>query len=854
MSYVLEFADQAALDSALSGGKGANLARLTQAGLPVPGGFIVTAEAYLLFARESAHVLQAAEGYSFEEPAQLERQCEALQRDLLSRPVPPSVAAAVRQGLLTLGAEHAVSVRSSATTEDLGGAAFAGQHETYLNARGLEEVIERIRQCWVSLWSARALTYRRASGFSVSSASMAVVVQRMAFCDVAGVGFSFNPISGRLGEQVFDANRGLGESVVGGETQIDHFVIDKATGTIVSAEIAEKQSMVVARADGSGTQSVPLVGEARSRPSLTPEELRRLSELLCAVERLYGFPQDIEWGFENGTLRLLQSRPITRIPPRWTRDESAERFPAVITPLAWALVEDGFHRSLNYSFALMGLPPFHGKWFASFGHYIYGNQNAVEIYASGAIPGLSVSSLAELTAAIPVLRERYGWVLELPLTWSRDLDHYLIGIGELMAEPLEECSVAELWAFVLRVRDLGAEYFLPNIAISVTQRALYRFLLGLLEATAGREQAPILFDRLLAYCETKTGAINKELHRFARRIAAAPALAARLERSSGLEFLRDGGFQGHPDLAATFDRLLRDHGHREVEFDPYHATWLDAPELVIENLKVMLDSGREDPAIKERELKVLMGETEEALLKQTPPELRYPVREIVRLARVYTTLDDVEHYQTTRLTLPLRKGLGMLGKRLRVLGVVDDPADVFFAEQKSLEEAIKADSPEVWHRLRLQITAEKAAYLQHRATSPPWELGDASGSPAGSRPVPRSAAASEGGDGVLTGLPGSPGTASGPVFRVFGSDDFGRFPRGAVLVARTTNPAWTPLFFKASAVITECGGPLSHGAVTAREIGLPAVMSVRDALSRLTDGEQLKVDGTAGRIYRTALT
>jgi len=854
VSLALEFADRAALDPASSGGKGANLARLTQAGLPVPGGFIVTAEAYQLFAQESAELLQAAEGYSFAEPAQLESQCEALQRQLLSRPMPPSVTAAVRERLGALGAEHAVSVRSSATTEDLGGAAFAGQHETYLNTRGLEEVLERIRQCWVSLWSARALTYRRASGFSVSAVRMAVVVQRMAFCDVAGVGFSFNPISGRLGEQVFDANRGLGESVVGGEAQIDHFVVDKATGAILSAEIAEKQSMIVARADGSGTESVPLDGETRSQPCLTVEALRRLSELLRAVERLYGFPQDIEWGFENGALHLLQSRPITRIPPRWTRDESAERFPSVITPLAWALVEDGFHKSLNYSFELMGLPPFHGKWFASVGHYIYGNQNAVEIYANGTIPGLSVSSLEDLAAAVQALRERYGWVLELPLTWSRDLDHYLIGIGELMAEPLEERSVAELWAFVLRVRDLGAEYFLPNIAISVTQRVLYRFLLGLLEATAGREQAPMLFDRLLAYCETKTGTINKELHRFSRRIAGAPALAARLEGSSGLEFLRAGGFQGHPDLDATFNRFLRDHGHREVEFDPYHATWIDAPELVIENLKVMLHSSREDPAMKERELKILMAETEEALLKQTPPQLHYLVREIIRLARVYTTLDDVEHYQTTRLTLPLRKGLGMLGKRLRVLGVVDDPADVYFASYTALEQAIKADSAERWHQLRLLIIAEKSAYLQHRSVSPPWELGDLASPAASSSSAHGSTAAADASDSVLSGLPGSPGTASGPVFRVRGSEDFGRFPQGAVLVARTTNPAWTPLFFKASAVITECGGPLSHGAVTAREIGLPAVMSVRDALSRLADAELLTVNGTTGRIHRTSLT
>ena len=157
----------------------------------------------------------------------------------------------------------------------------------------------------------------------------------------------------------------------------------------------------------------------------------QLTDLLLRIETSYRFPQDIEWGFADGQLFLLQSRPITTIPPRWTRDESAERFPNVITPLTWDFVDSGFHRSLNYSFRLMGFPPFNGKWFGMQEHYIYGNQNAVELY--GRRSPFLVRNIEELRAALPKLRDEFRWVQELPVTWARDLDFYLISIGKFMS-------------------------------------------------------------------------------------------------------------------------------------------------------------------------------------------------------------------------------------------------------------------------------------------------------------------------------------------------------------------------------------------------------------------------------------
>jgi pyruvate,water dikinase len=197
-------------------------------------------------------------------------------------------------------------------------------------------------------------------------------------------------------------------------------------------------------------------------------------------------------------------------------------------------------------------------------------------------------------------------------------------------------------------------------------------------------------------------------------------------------------------------------------------------------------------------------------------------------------LDDIEHYQTTRLTLPFRKGLRALGVALQARGIITEAMDVFFARAEQLSETIRLNDVESWRCLADSIVREKQAYQNHRQHSPEWELGKSQVYSAK--------------DEDFVGLPGSPGIASGPVHKVLSQDDFADFPANAVLVARTTNPAWTPLFYKAAAVITESGGPLSHGAVTAREVGLPAVMSVRGVLDALANGDKVTVDGTAGRV------
>jgi pyruvate,water dikinase len=836
MKHTLRFDESLASQLELSGGKGANLSILTQRGFPVPRGFIVRASVYREFIMGAGGLLQRVAELPFHDAAALRAASAGLQAELARLPLPQRAADEIQEQLRQFPEAAAFSVRSSSTMEDLASAAFAGQHETFLNVVGVSDVLDRVRGCFISLWADRAIAYRQQQDFDHAQAAMAVVIQQMVPSESAGVGFSINPVNGQLGEMVINANFGLGESVVSGEGEVDQWILDKATRAVCSVNIASKSRQIVSAM--SGTREVHLTGADAAKPSLSAGQLSDLEDLLTRVEASYAFPQDIEWAFADGKLWLLQSRPITTIPPRWTRDESAERFPNVITPLTWDFVESGFHRSLNHSFEILGFPHFSGKWFAMFRHYIYGNQNAVELYARRA--PFSVHSLDELRAAIPQLREKFGWVQELPVAWMRDLDHYLITLGRFQAEPFDGKTPLEIWRHVLAVNEHGAQYFLPNIAISIAHGMIYRILHGLLKLTIGAADADVLFDHLMAWCETKTGQINKELFDLACLARQDAGLTQQICGKDSRNLIAHGGLAGFPDFNVRFERFLRDHGHREVDFDAYVPTWGESPWIVLDNLRLILQTPMDrKPAEQERELKIRAQQAEVTLFAKLPADLHFFFHELLRLARSFTSLDDLEHYQTTRLTPALRRGLRALGGRLVQRGVLAEPMDVFFAHQEQMEHALTTDTPAAWQEFAAQVRLQKAAYLADKGCKPEWILGQGE---------PAIGSTANGTGNVLTGLAGSPGVAEGQVFLVLTPEDFAKFPKGAVLVARTTNPTWTPLFYSAAAVVTESGGPLSHGAVTAREMRIPAVMSVKESLTRLQNGQRVRVDGAAGRV------
>ncbi|NOZ58951.1 MAG: phosphoenolpyruvate synthase [Euryarchaeota archaeon] len=312
------FEDLSKDDVAIAGGKGANLGELVRAGLPVPPGFVVTAQAYAKFLEESGlaeKISAVLSNTDVDNNDELTRASKEIREMIASSPMPEELREEILKNYRELSRragkdEEFVAVRSSATAEDLPGASFAGQQETFLNVKG-EEVVDYVRRCWSSLFTPRAIFYREKKGFAHERVAIAVVVQKMVNADKAGVMFSVHPATGEKDKIVIEAAFGLGEGVVSGTVTPDHYVVDKASNRLLHKEVAVKEIMFTKDEKTGRTVKVKLPPERARAQVLTEEEIAQLAELGKRVEEHFGSPQDIEWAYETGELYLLQSRPIT---------------------------------------------------------------------------------------------------------------------------------------------------------------------------------------------------------------------------------------------------------------------------------------------------------------------------------------------------------------------------------------------------------------------------------------------------------------------------------------------------------------------------------------------------------------
>src|SRR5918998_2400007 len=365
MTYTAWFDNIGKDDIKLAGGKGANLGELRRAGLPVPGGFVLTTEAYDAFV-ESNDIVDAVIRWAsvarVETPAAFEQAAEGIHGLFARGEIPEGVDDEIRAAYekLSEDGETAIAVRSSATAEDLAGASFAGQQETYLNVRGVKALMEAVKGCWASLWTARAMAYRARQGIAPETVSLAVVVQRMVEAEAAGVMFTTNPANGRRNEAVVSAAWGLGESVVSGQVTPDSIVVDKDSGRVISRDIVDKEVMTVNPDSGTEERSVP---EARRREEVLDDEaVAELVSYGVRIEDHYDMSQDIEWAFSDGELFILQSRPITALPEpmadpptdwsvpdtkaMYVRASIVEQMPDPLSPLFADLVSGSVVRSL----------------------------------------------------------------------------------------------------------------------------------------------------------------------------------------------------------------------------------------------------------------------------------------------------------------------------------------------------------------------------------------------------------------------------------------------------------------------------------------------------------------------------
>ena len=823
---VLPLQDVGRSDLAVAGGKGANLGELIHAGFSIPPGFLVTTVSYDHFVAHN-HLDEIIVRALREEQVN-----GALIRDAFEgAPIPSEVERAVVAAYAPLG-QGPVAVRSSATAEDLPEAAFAGQQDTYLNVVGPAALLDAVRRCWASLWTDRAIAYRERLGDDQRTVRLAVVVQRMVAAEAAGVLFTANPVTGARDEIVIDASPGLGEAVVSGQVTPDHFVLRKRRWgwSIAERRAGRREVMVRARAGG-GIEHVQ--APAAAAPSLPDRALRQLARTGTAIQSHFGAPQDIEWAWAEGQLFILQARPMTALPEPLPRPSRAQRLmaglvgellPARPYPLeftTWVPAVYGFITRFSAVLGLEALPL----------HRLFVEEDGVVVRLSGAVPFRPTPAVLLAPPRLLRLARRHGPAQARANPLLAEAQERTRGLEarDLPALSWKDllATVREALAIPALIWEFRTRYLLrPMLAV-----ARLRLALTLLRRTD-------LFGTLLfTGVETKTLEANRALEALAARVRSDSALAEAFAGHLAGELWT--AVEAQPAGRAFLAELrafLDEYGHREAggTMQVSQPTWKDAPEVV---LGILQGLARTEPRPQTQRPGWELARAEllsHPLLRFR--SLRLAFLRLVAEARRFPRLrEDTRFY--FMLPLPvLRRALLELGRRLAGVGVLDAPEDIFHLKLEELEriDATWPPQPQPAAELRATVVRRRARWA------------DLEGTPlVDPRLLRRSEVA---GDALLHGTPGSPGVTEGPVRVIRDTSEFDKLRSGEVLVAPYTNPAWTPLFQRAIAVVVDTGTAASHAAIVAREYGIPAVMGTMDGTQRLTDGQQVQVDGNRGLV------
>ncbi len=818
-AFVLDLAHVDAADLPLVGGKAANLGEMIQAGFPVPPGFAVTTAAYDDMVAANAIDEVIANALPREDGAAIRA---AFEQAAMPSAVEDEILSAYRR----LGS-GSVAVRSSATAEDLPDAAFAGQQDTFLGIVDEQALLAAVRSCWASLWSDRAISYRQKQGFGNSDVKLAAIVQRLIAADAAGVLFTANPITGSRDETVIDASAGLGEAIVSGLVTPDHMVLRKGRRgwRIVERQAGRREVDIRPLASG-GTEQV--AGDAAAGAAVPDTVLRRLARMGAAIERHFGRPQDIEWALADGKLFALQSRPITALPepePRRGRfqfpqngpDDYFQVRPYPLDMTSWLPA---------LSNAIMNMFPL-GNAMRGFEEMFVEEKGVAVRFGGWPSPRIT----PELLLA-PLYLADLAWKHD-PARWRDDpiLANNLARIHELEGRALQALS----WAALVETAHSAMATLFD--VMEIRRRYLPRTLFalgGLRLALAGLGQGELFAD-LLSGVDNKTLEANRALEGLATEIrseAHLTALFAGNDAASAWNLL-----EADPAALQFFLHLrqfLDVYGRRETASPLLvsQPTWKDAPEPVLGILKGLAlspprhrDGEAPWEAARDRVLAHPVFEL---------PFLREAFLNLLTEARRFPSLREDTHFIMTMPMPVLRQTFMEMGRRLTELGILAAPDDVFHLRLDELEQlsAPWPPSDQIAEQLRA-TTHERAAGREALREIPLM-------------PAPVSRALTAGSDALVVGRSGSPGVAEGPVRIVRDATAFGTLLPGEVLVAPYTNPAWTPLFGRAVAVVVDTGSALSHAAIVAREYGIPAVMGTGDALQRLHDGQRVRVDGTQG--------
>ncbi|MGI5365342.1 rifamycin-inactivating phosphotransferase [Streptomyces iakyrus] len=857
--YVLDLQEVDGTQIAVVGGKGAQLGALSRiTGIRVPEGFCVTTEAFRRIVTQAPSIDELLDQLSRSDPDDREaiRTLSArMRRAIEAIAVPADLAAVITGALARHGEQAAYAVRSSATAEDLPTASFAGQQDTYLNVMGPTAVLQHISRCWASLFTERAVTYRRRNGIDHRTVHMAVVVQRMVLPHAAGILFTADPVTGNRKVATVDAGFGLGEALVSGLVNPDVFAV--RDGEIVARTIAAKQRAVHALPDG-GTQERPVDSQRQEQPALTDAQVVQLVHLGRRIEAHFGRPQDIEWCLDDDGFQIVQSRPITTLfPVPETDDEENHVYVSV-----------GHQQMMTDPMKPLGLSVW--KLTAMAPMTDAGGRLWVDATRALTTPTSRTGLLDLVGRGDPLTRDALETVLERddfvplhpdPAAGKRPAGDppAPIETDPAIVARLIERSEASLAA--LR-HDIGAK----------TGPALFDFLLeaftehkrvlsdplSIKVIMAGMEATWWLNDKLHEWLGEKNAAdtltlsapdnitsqMGLALLDVADAIRPHPEVVAFLQNAEDDGFLDDlaklpGGTEARDAIETYLDRYgMRCAG----EIDITRPRWREQPGTLV---PAILDNVRHfEPGAAERRFEQGRREAEkkeqDVLTRlRTLPDGENKADETKRMidrVRTFIGYREYPKYDIVSRLFVYKQALLAEAGRLVRAGVLGEQEDIFYLTFQELQEVTRSNR--VDDRL---VRRRREAFRTYEALTPPRVLtSDGEGLNGAYRrdDVP---------DGALIGLPVSGGTIEGRA-RVILDMARADLEPGDILVTAFTDPSWSPLFVGIAGLVTEVGGLMTHGAVIAREYGLPAVVGVDQATRLIRDGQRIRVHGTDGYI------
>ena len=867
----------------IAGGKGANLSSLAKAGFNVPRGMILGTAGYKEFValnRLQISIQAALQNKNQQDPEALELASADIRNAFAAGQLPQEIETAL-ESLITEWGGRPLAVRSSATTEDLPDLSFAGQQDTFLNVLGAAQLKKAVIDCWSSLWTARAIGYRTRSGIPHEQAALAVVIQQMIQSEVSGVMFTANPISGQRRETAIDATFGLGEALVAGKVDPDHYLVDSLTGEIRLARLGAKQVAIRAK-DGGGVATTQEDGAQRQ--SLSAEMARELTKTGQAIQQLFGGPQDIEWAFADGRLHILQARPITSLFPvpeisfdpleAWFSFGAVQGLVGPLTPLG----QDTILYVAAAGGGLFGqtIKPNEIKFFRQAGERLWIKMSDLlrNPLGSRVLPGIfdfiepSVGRIITGLALEPETRFGLGGfklstlrsLAQFALPVLMHLIHNMLRPGNVQAG-FDQFIDEQLASAHIPVADNPHEQlrlsvkFMREHTVQALALLLPKFIPVLGPAMGGLNALKHLSpDPGLALEVTRslprnvTTEMDLSLWQTARTILADPHTSAYFQAAAPGQLSRlylQGSLPGIAQQAIA--HFLDRYGMRGVgEIDIGQPRWRDDPTAVMHTLQSYLNTAPESApdltfARGEQSALAAIEKIASSVRSQPAGWLKEKiVRAAARRIRLLMGARESPKFFIIRLMGVSRKSLLLAGQGLAQAGQIQQADDLVFLTLDELAQlAQEKPGATDWKTL---VASRRAIYAREmrRRQVPRVLISDGRAMYEGLAPEGQ-------GENIISGSPVSPGQVTGVVHIVLDPRGTHLVP-GEILVCPGTDPAWTPLFLVAGGLITEVGGMMTHGSVVAREYGIPAVVGVHAATTRLRDGQRISMDGTSGKI------